>query len=381
MDTWKFCCVLILLSATDINADHPFVTDCRDHDQIDCYKIRGTAECREEWVYEFCPLSCGICGLLKPDSNKCVDHNRECDSIQSSDHKSCKDIVIKEVCPKSCGVCGHHKHTHPPHLLKTTAKATSKPPTTTPIPTSDKTTINPSTATDINAEHPFVTDCKDHDQVDCYKIRGTAECREEWVYEFCPLSCGICGLLKPDSNKCVDHNRECDSIQSSDHKSCKDIVIKEVCPKSCGVCGHHKHTHPPHLLKTTAKATSKPPTTTPIPTSDKTTINPSTARCQVCNDPFCLIGFANINYCRQDTPYCLSSVSFDANGKRRLDKRCASVQECDEKWINRSAKMTKCLELDKMTTYQTNLECDFCCVTDNCNAHTLPNKDTLYTKQ
>ncbi|KAK6195160.1 hypothetical protein SNE40_000640 [Patella caerulea] len=114
--------VTLLFVCIERTGSKPFLDDCVDHASVDCELIRGTPVCKEVWVYEYCPVSCGVCGMFIPDNSggKCEDKDSDCDTIQDDLHESCKDIAVKDTCPKSCGVCG--RHTHPPHLLKTSPK-------------------------------------------------------------------------------------------------------------------------------------------------------------------------------------------------------------------------------------------------------------------
>ncbi|KAK3586992.1 hypothetical protein CHS0354_026710 [Potamilus streckersoni] len=142
------------------------------------------------------------------------------------------------------------------------------------------------------------------------------------------------------------------------------------------------HPEPTTTTITTTSASSAPTTFYAI--TQPTTQHQTTAalrRCFSCQDPVCSTQV--LKTCPADSLYCMSSVDQIVSGLRIFSKGCAKEDTCIKKYWGRTSGNTDCfLNIDDSPSGPKNMKmsCDFCCTTDGCNEHAVPNSNTLYIK-
>ncbi|KAK3088478.1 hypothetical protein FSP39_019675 [Pinctada imbricata] len=58
--------------------------------------------------------------------------------------------------------------------------------------------------------------------------------------------------------------------------------------------------------------------------------------------------------------------------------RCASANECELLWYQKSSKRNECANFEPNNMYYAAFNCHFCCIEDGCNLASKPQKHTLY---
>ncbi|KAH3893356.1 hypothetical protein DPMN_017503 [Dreissena polymorpha] len=73
-----------------------------------------------------------------------------------------------------------------------------------------------------------------------------------------------------------------------------------------------------------------------------------------------------VSFCRQLCCLCLCC-------------RCDTIDECENDWWHSTSDDPDCQDYKPDITTVKDINCTYCCTTDNCNRYIKPAQDTLYT--
>ncbi|XP_060063564.1 mucin-2-like [Ylistrum balloti] len=145
---------------------------------------------------------------------------------------------------------------------------------------------------------------------------------------------------------------------------------------------------PTTTTKTPTTTILKPTTTTPTPTTTSssettkqtsmaTTKNPNLS-CAVCTGLDCKNNNTDLNHCASPTQYCLVRIQ-DSPGSRKVVRRCVDRMFCEQDWQDNGGYKSFCFMVDD-GAFGFDYECNFCCVTNNCNIgpNLIPEQTSLY---
>ncbi|KAL3872056.1 hypothetical protein ACJMK2_040014 [Sinanodonta woodiana] len=84
--------------------------------------------------------------------------------------------------------------------------------------------------------------------------------------------------------------------------------------------------------------------------------------------------------CPDNQHFCLNTIEDKRDGTRVMEKRCATENECFQKWWQESSDQEVCKKLYELgdAPSRQDLLCHFCCTEDYCNYFTTPDKSQLY---
>ncbi|XP_067660990.1 uncharacterized protein [Haliotis asinina] len=115
------------------------------------------------------------------------------------------------------------------------------------------------------------------------------------------------------------------------------------------------------------------------PPSTRQTVVP--AVCNVCSGGPCGIipSMEKTMTCPPAEPFCMNSITKDAQGQTTYVKQCAGQPRCERLWWEQTSDDQRCIPLD--TGYSGELACHYCCTTDGCNKDFVPKTNTLFKGQ
>ena len=80
------------------------IAECEDKkSEKYCNKQKNGGKCDKKKVYDKCPMTCDMCGLIPPP---CKDKRSEKYCRKQKRKKKCKTKKVKKNCQLTCGECG-----------------------------------------------------------------------------------------------------------------------------------------------------------------------------------------------------------------------------------------------------------------------------------
>ncbi|GFR63390.1 succinate dehydrogenase [ubiquinone] flavoprotein subunit, mitochondrial [Elysia marginata] len=133
-------------------------------------------------------------------------------------------------------------------------------------------------------------------------------------------------------------------------------------------------TQPTSSASNGTRNTTMPLSTTSFPTPPALTCYQCGDASTPCSPMELLLG--QPQPCPQGTSYCMVDIS-QAAGTREVRKRCVDHATCLREWYDVTSDDSKCIAFDPRDT-TTQLDCHFCCVTDNCNRQLKPARSLTF---